>query len=270
MVYWKRNFLNATEAFRLATEFNQFRATWPELRATAPQGDGHPVLIIPGFTASDLPSYRLRRALREVGYNAYGWDGGVNTGLRNKTVEHLHSRLKEIYDENGGQKVSLIGHSMGGIYARCLAHEFPDMVRDVITVGSPFGIGMNKGATPALLVNTIQLLSNSKYSLKVAGMAERLLTPPDVPTTSIFSKMDGIAGWRACLNPKTRWSENIEVKSSHMGMICNKDVLSILLDRLAQPEGAWKIYKNASKETPPPNPAWKPAANSNWRLFPKP
>ncbi len=204
-----------------------------------------------------------------MGYKAYGWEGGINAGLRDSTVEHLHKRLKEIYEENGHQKVSLIGHSMGGMYARCLAHEFPEMVRDVITMGTPFGIGMNKEATPGWLANTIQFLSHAKYTLKTHGMAERLLTPPDLPTTSIFSKTDGIAGWQACLNPKTPWTENIEVTSSHMGMICNKGVLAILLDRLAQPEGAWQNYKNPSTETPPPNPEWKPAA-SNWRFFPKP
>lgn len=269
MSTWKRSCLHFAEAFRSAAEYVQLHKEWPALRDSSPAGDGHPVLILPAFTTNDWSTAPLRRMLNEKGYKAYGWENGFNFGIRERTAKKIIARLKKIYKENGGQKVSLVGHSLGGIYARAIAQEFPEMVRDVVTIGTPFGIGMHRNATPKMIVGAIQLLTDKRYNLENPGVPERLLTPPDdVPTTSIFSKTDVIGGWEACLNPATPLAENIEVHASHVGSVWSPATVSIILDRLAQPEGAWKPYKHPADETPPPNPGWhmKPGDKS---FFPK-
>ena len=253
----KRHYYNVAEAFRGAAEYAQFRAGWPELRKKAPKGDGHPVLVVPPFTGNDTVSAPLRNALTDMGYKAYGWEGGINLGLNDKKSQLLHERVEKIYKENGRKKMTIIGLSLGGLYARELAREFPDMVRDVISINTPFGIGLNRDAAPPLLVGTIQLLSGTEFSLKAEGMAERLITPPPVPTTSIFSKTDGIAGWEACLNPKSPKAENVEVNGCHIAGFWNLEALTVILDRLAQPAGRWKPFKRTEHHSPAPDPGWK-------------
>lgn len=272
MSQWERDYLNLTEAFRSAAEYWQGQLNWPALRDSMPDGDGHPVLLLPGFGASDLSTRPMRRALREKGYKAYGWDGGRNLGMSDEVVRHLRARLEEVFKENGNRKVTLIGHSLGGIYARELAREFPGMVRGVITIGTPFGIGACPDATPAALRALIEMLSKVKVSLNDKDMADRLLTPPPVPTTSIFSKLDGIAGWEACLNPATARSENIEVKACHIGSVWHQDTFAVVLNRLAQPEEGWKPFNKraAVNDNIPANPKWKLGRAADKRFFPKP
>ena len=269
MIHWKQHALNAAEAFRCAAEYAQFKAGWPELRKQSPKGDGHPVLVLPPFTGNDTITAPLRNTLTEVGYKTYGWEAGSNLGLNDKKAQLLHDRLKEIYEENGRQKVSLVGLSLGGIIARELAREYPEMVREAISVNTPFGIGTDKDAVPPLLAATIQILSDEKFSLKSEGMTGRLVTPPPVPTTSIFSKTDGIAGWRACLNPKSPLAENIEISGSHVGGFWNLEAVSVILNRLAQPEGEWKPLKQPRDYCENPDPSWKKSPAGKQHFFPK-
>src|SRR5580692_9568069 len=103
----------------------------------APRGDGHPVLTLPGFLASDLSMAPMRRYLKELGYDAYAWQMGRNTGGVTRMRAALRDRLAQIHAATG-RKVSLVGWSLGGIYARDLALQAPDMVRYVVSLGSPF------------------------------------------------------------------------------------------------------------------------------------
>jgi pimeloyl-ACP methyl ester carboxylesterase len=265
--YWGKGLL--PDLFHGAGDYKDYRKAKRGLRKEAPHGDNHPVLVIPGFLSNDMPTAPLRHILKEKGYKPYKWRGGVNLGLKEKTVQHLALRLKEVYEENDRQKVTLIGHSLGGLYARLLAQEFPEMVRAVITVQTPFGVGAFKEAADPILVSTIEKLSDSKFGLDNEGVPERLLTPPPMPTTSIFSKKDDIAGWQACLNPSTPHSENIEVAASHSSSIWHKDTIAIILERLAAPKENWKPSNKASPEKPPVNPGWKPKASEDWRFFPR-
>ena len=259
-----------TDIFCCVAEYNDYRKAKSTIRKEAPRGDGHPVLVLPGFTSNDLTTAPLRHILKKKGYKAYKWKGGFNLGLKDKTAKHLASHLKKIYEKNGHQPVSLIGHSLGGFYARALAQEFPEMVRCVITVETPFGIGIcNEGADP-ILVSTIEKMSDPRFSLNNEGMAERLLTPPARPTTSIFSKIDDVAAWQACLNPATQQTENIEVTASHIGGIWHKDTIAVILERLAETKGDWKPSGRASSEKTPPNPRWRPKASKDWHFFPRP
>lgn len=245
----RRAFLIATEPVRAADEARQFPAALRELGATMPHGDGHPVLVIPGFSAHDLSTLPLRHALDKMGYKTFGWEAGINAGLTEKKIRHLYQHLEGIYEENGCQKVTIIGHSLGGLVARCLAHEFPDMIAGVITLGSPFGVGAEPDEVPKWLVNIIQKLNDKEYTLKKPGMSERLLTPAkNIPHTSISSIHDGIGGYKACLNPDTPLAENIILnEASHTGLVCNGEVLAIVLDRLAQLKGQFEKRRKWSR-----------------------
>ncbi len=117
-------------------EFNASVLLSP-LLMRAPRGDGHPVLTLPGFLASDLSMAPMRRYLKELGYDAYAWKMGRNTGGVSRMRAALRDRLAEIHAATG-RKVSIVGWSLGGVYARDLALQAPEMVRYVVTLGSPF------------------------------------------------------------------------------------------------------------------------------------
>ncbi len=121
---------------RSVFEFNTSLLLSP-LLMRAPRSDGHPVLALPGFLASDLSMAPMRRYLKELGYDTYAWNLGRNLGGVASKRGALRDLLKRIHEDTG-RKVSIVGWSLGGIYARDLALQLPDMVRSVITLGSPF------------------------------------------------------------------------------------------------------------------------------------
>lgn len=209
---------------------------WPFKKMALPQGDGHPVLLLPGFLAHDVSMEPMRHFLNEMNYKAEAWQGGVNWGPTEERLDHIKKRLKKIYDDNDGQKVSLIGWSLGGLYARELAREFPEMVRDVISLGSPFQATNNPDST---VVGSVFKHINPDIDPEVDFDFNLPITPP---MTSIYTKKDGVVHWQTCLLKQDKKTENIEVNSSHMGLIVNPQVLTILADRLAQPEGQWKKF----------------------------
>lgn len=262
-------FNSATEMHRAGAEFAALQASWPLIKDTLPKGDGHPVLFLPGFLTSDVFTQPLQNRVEERGYKTYGWKNGFNMGFDEKTAAHLKSRLKQIFDENNGQKVTLVGHSLGGIYARELAREFPDMVRDVITLGTPFGMMDDTArATSQYLANVYNFFNPSSVHTEIEDIGARGLTPPSVPTTSLFSRNDGVVDWKAALNPKAKDAENIEVYGSHIGMTFNPLTIAAVIDRLAQKEGDWKPFdrkkylmlmypKGADDKELPANPNYK-------------
>jgi pimeloyl-ACP methyl ester carboxylesterase len=209
-------------------------ASFPFLRS-APQGDGHPVLVFPGLAAGDVTTLVMRSFMNDLGYKAYAWEQGLNFGPRPGVLEACIERVRQLRAEHG-QKVSLVGWSLGGVYAREIAKILPDDVRLVISLGSPFS-GSPK-ATNAWRV--YQLVSGEKEvdPERFAALRER----PPVPTTSIFSRTDGVVAWQCSLEEETATSENIEVHASHVGMGMNPTALYAIADRLAQPEGNWRRF----------------------------
>jgi len=212
-------------------EFNTSLLLSP-LLMRAPKGDGHPVLTLPGFLASDLSMAPMRRYLSDLGFQTHAWRMGRNTGGLARMQTGLLDRLKEIHTETG-RKVSVVGWSLGGIYARHLALQAPDMVRSVVTLGSPFANDVRAtNATrlyEALSGETVQ--ANSELQQAIAGDLP-------VPTTSIYSKSDGIVNWRTCVLRPSDTAENIEVRlASHVGLGVNPAALWAVADRLAQAEG---------------------------------
>lgn len=204
----------------------------------APSGDGHPVLVFPGLAAGDFTTVVMRNFLKSRGYSSYAWEQGLNLGPRPGVVEACVARVRQLHAEHG-RNVSLIGWSLGGIYAREIAKMVPDVVRQVISLGTPFA--ENPRATNAWRL--YQLVSGEQMPDE-ARIAE-LKTTPKVPTTSIFSRTDGIVPWQCSIERETARSENIEVYASHVGMGMNPAALFAIADRLAQPEGAWQRFDRA-------------------------
>ncbi len=209
-------------------------AAFPLLRR-APRGDGHAVVVFPGLAASDLSTLPLRAWLRERGYRPHGWELRFNFGPRAGVLERSLERVRRLRIESG-RKVSLVGWSLGGVYAREIAKLSSEDVRCVITLGSPF-TGHPK-ANNAWRIYEFA----SGHSLDDAEQSARVREAPPVPTTSIFSRSDGIVAWRCCLQEAGAKSESIEVRASHIGMGVNPAAWYAVADRLAQPEGAWRPF----------------------------
>jgi pimeloyl-ACP methyl ester carboxylesterase len=219
---------------RAALELGAFVGAYPLLRMLPP-GDGHPVMVLPGFSANDSSTHPLRSFLRNHGYAAHGWELGRNLGLRNGLNEQKLARLHELR-RHSGRKVSLVGWSLGGVFARELAKQAPDDVRLVITLGSPF-----KGDLRANNVSELYKML-SGHSVEDASAQYHLSEPPPVPTTAIYSRTDGIVHWQCCVEEEGPMSESIEVSSSHCGLGHHPAALYAIADRLAQPEGKWTHF----------------------------
>ena len=219
---------------RAPLEFFSLLAALPWL-ARLPRGDGHPVMVFPGMAASDLTTVPLRRCLANLGYVTQAWGQGFNFGPRPGVIERCGDDIRALADRQG-QPVSLIGWSLGGIYARELAKLHPSETRCVITLGTPF-TGHPKATNAWRLY---EMLSRSKIG--DAELMAEIKKPPPVPTTSIYSRSDGVVSWRCCLNDAGPLVENIEVPASHVGMGANPAVLYAVADRLAQPIGPWRRF----------------------------
>ena len=236
---------------RALTEFGAFWLMRPWLSIT-PRGDGHPVLVLPGLLADDTSTQALRGFLDSHGYEAHGWQQGRNVGLRGTVEQDMVARINKLFEHHGRRRISLVGWSLGGLYARQLAKLSPDKVRCVISLGSPF-IGSPKATNAWRIYEMASGARIEEQNLISSGLAE----PPPVPTTSIFSRTDGICAWQNCLNGEGPEVENIEVHGSHCGLGHLPAAVYAIADRLAQPEGAWKKFDRSS--------GWRALAFPDWR-----
>jgi len=206
----------------------------------APRGDGHPVLTLPGFLASDLSMAPMRRYLSEIGYEAHAWRMGRNIGGVSRMRGALLDRLARIFADSG-RKVSIVGWSLGGVYARDLALQAPELVRYVVTLASPFA----NDVTATNATRAYELLSGEivdHYSELMIALGGDL----PVPTSSIFSKTDGVVNWRTCCLRPSATAENIEVYlASHVGLGVNPAALWAVADRLAQAEGQFSQFRRS-------------------------
>lgn len=213
-------------------------AFWPLLRL-APRGDGHAVLVLPGLIAGDESTGLLRRYLRYRGYDVHGWGQGRNFGPRPGVEQGMDDLLKRLADESG-RKVSIVGWSLGGVYARELAASRPQDVRAIVTLGSPF-VGSTRASNAWRLYEAV---SGHKAD-RSDGRWDRIEPTPPVPTTSIYSRTDGVVAWQTSVEKAGPQSESIEVVASHLGLGFHPAVLYALADRLAQPEGGWKPFQRS-------------------------
>jgi alpha-beta hydrolase superfamily lysophospholipase len=208
-------------------------------------GDGHPVIVYPGLGAGSRNTSQLRNFLRHAGFEASDWGGGVNTGHDgdfDEWLDVLVQNVQALQAQHDGRTVSLVGWSLGGIFAREIARRAPAAVRTVVTLATPFaslGDGNHAGKIYKML--------NGDAGQLAPELEARLRESPPVPTTSIYSKSDGIVSWRGCIEKRSPRSESVEVDASHLGMVNHPDVLRIVANRLAQPEGRWKPLRRAER-----------------------
>ena len=208
-----------------------------------PQGDGHPVMLIPGFTATDRAMAYLRRFLDDCGYVASGWEQGRNLGVSRDRLDALVRRVRALVDDSGRQ-VSLVGWSGGGMYARALGHRLPDAIRQVITLGTPFKLDEDSlDYLPQGIYRLHERLSPRAPAEEQALTAEAWKSPPPVPTSSLFSERDALAPWPFCLDVTDSRSENIHVPGSHAGMTYNPLIYYVLADRLTQQAETWQPFQ---------------------------
>lgn len=239
---WDRAFVRPPRALyhaeppRSLVELAQFWAMFPTL-AAGPRGEGQPVLVLPGFLAADGSTTPLRALLQARGYRAGAWGLGRNIGPTDHVLDGLSDRLVRLYEAYG--RVSVVGWSLGGIYARGLAHRHPSLVRQVVTLGSPFRVvGMDN--TMLTHAGPAYDALSPRHSPRVWLSDELNHAPPPVPSTAIFSRTDGVVPWRACLEFEGPRAESVEVPSSHCGLGHNVVAVAVVLDRLSQPDGEWR------------------------------
>ena len=187
------------------------------------------MLIFPGLLAGDSSTVPLRAFLRWLGYAARGWDLGRNHGPSEAVLAALPRALLD-HAERTGRPVSLVGWSLGGIYAREMARRHPRQVRQVITLGRPFA-----------MIDPRQSHAHGQYRrlsfLHAPGRKlpsrEQRTRPINVPSTSVYSRLDGIVAWQACLDPETALRQNVEVRCNHVGFGVDPATLWLIADRLA-------------------------------------
>ena len=230
-----------TEIGRAATEYG-LSLPYRKLFAPKLEGDQHPVLVLPGFMASDFSTGPLRKFIENLGYEVYSWELGRNTA-KPEFIDILIEKLEEIYNYHE-EKISLVGWSLGGVYARQIAKARPDLIRQIITLGSPFK-GIDQPNNVAWVYN---LISNGKR-VKDADpiLFKDLPVPAPVPTTAIYTKEDGIVPWQLCMEEEDELHQNIQVRGSHCGLGVNPVVLEIIAQKLLETRETWEYYEANNK-----------------------
>lgn len=223
---------------RALFELGAVFAASPLLRLIG-RGDEHPVLVLPGFMGGDPSTGPLRGVLRAQGYWAHGWTLGRNLGPTTEIVEGMAARLSMLAERHD-RSVSLVGWSLGGIYARQLARAMPDRVRQVITLGSPFRMSEADRSRASALYDRLKPMHDPD---RVAFGPESDRPPLTVPATSIYTRTDGIVRWWQCLESDGPRRENIEVRGSHTGLGFNPAAIYAISDRLAQPPDDWRPFQ---------------------------
>jgi len=190
-------------------------------------GGGRSVLVIPGFGAGDISTVLLRRYLNKQGFKAVGWGMGINQGTSSKIKEGLYNKVKQLRQE-AGQKVSVIGWSLGGIFAREIGRKLEDDIHSVLTMGTPF-TGNPYGN---YLFQLSLILSGKQFGQKEADAFDRRSEPPPVKTIAVHSRYDGVVSWQCSLEKESDHTRNIEVISSHFGFPFNPAVFSVIAEAL--------------------------------------
>jgi pimeloyl-ACP methyl ester carboxylesterase len=211
----------------------------------APRGDGHPVLLVPGFMSTELPLLAMQAYLRNRGYTVDMWGFGRNVGLQRKHVAALEQKVRFLHHKHR-RKVSIVGWSLGGAFALYVAHHAPECVRSIITLGSPVTVGAEGSQSPPAVHLLYRLVAHPLGSAAHAMQprVRQLRARPPVPMSCLYSATDGVVpSHQAQFAGDPALHENIRVPGSHCGLGFNPWVMKIVADRLAQPEGRWLPFK---------------------------
>ena len=208
-----------------------------------PAGDGHSVLLLPGFTASDRSTAPLRAFLRSRGYRAHGWGLGRNIGPTHDVMDSLPRLVDRLADESAC-RVSLIGWSLGGIYARWLTRLDPGQIRQVITLGTPVRSGVSGASNASTLYEWLA----PHHGETLPDLDEG--RPLGVPCTAVHTRTDGIVHWRTCLIEPDARSQNVRVAGSHVGLGFNPASMWVIAQRLSQDPRRWTPLRTPRRLRP--------------------
>jgi pimeloyl-ACP methyl ester carboxylesterase len=247
-------------AAREAARLLRRTATDRRRRAALPYAGPHkraavePVLLVPGFMAGDLTLRMMGAFLRAEGFRTYRADIHVNVGCTREAVERLERRVETVVSRRG-RRVSIVGHSLGGMLARGLAGRRPDLVAGIVTMGSPV---LAPGAVHGVLGFNVELLNRltragfgglmsedctSGECARLSYQESQAPLDPDVGFTAIYSRRDGIVDWRACLDPL---AEHVEVDTSHCGMAIDP----VVIDHVVAALRAQQLSRASRREAP--------------------
>jgi pimeloyl-ACP methyl ester carboxylesterase len=220
--------LLGTEPIRAAFEYAAMRSM---SRSALPPGDGHSVVFFPGLGADQRSTRPLRDFCDSLGYETHDWGRGINRGPQGDVDRWLRELAFDVDDMTAGNRgrMSLIGWSLGGIYAREIAKVLPRRVRNVVTLGTPFA-----GNGHQTNVGWAYRLLNGRPLKAEPAMLQRLRTAPAAHTTSIYSRSDGVVAWQACINEALPHVANVEVSGSHCGLGWNRQAMAAVAQALAR------------------------------------
>ncbi len=238
--------LHSLLEWRALLEMAMLPGSWP-LLMRSPRGDGHPVLLLPGFMADEATLAPLRWFLSMLGHDVQSWGFGRNVGFQARHATALEQKIRHLHHA-AGRRVSLVGWSLGGVFALYGAHQASDCVRQVVTLGSPVSVDDSGSQSPAMVKALYRLVAHPLgpgvhvAQPRVKKLRQRVLPP--VPTTCLYSLTDGVVPpQEATLDGDPALHENIRVLGSHSGLGFNPMVLAIVAQRLAQAEGHWQPFK---------------------------
>lgn len=233
--------LLATEPFRAAIEYTRMRFKRTSHRCS---DDPHPVVIFPGLGTDERFVAPLIEHCRALGHPTYDWGRGLNKGPSGDVDLWLQELAREVHATTARhrKRISLIGWSLGGIYAREIAKQMRRRVRQVITIGSPFS-GTPEQTNAARVYRWL----NGASAPVDPALARRLRTPPPVPTTSIYSRSDGVVAWQSCLQHDETHVEHVEVDGSHLGLAWNPGVLEVVAQRLDVSSGQYRSPRRRAR-----------------------
>ena len=220
---------------------------------TLPEGDGHSVMTLPGFMGADGSTGMLRKFLNERGYNAIPWGMGRNASdARANSMEEFMRHRAELEQQiaqrveaefhRSGRKLSLIGWSLGGLYAVALAHRYPQYIRQVITLGTPFGDPRGTALYSFMARMNQQSGDESEEALRYWVDYTYSGGELEVPILALFSESDGIVGKGiARCEGDPRYVTNMAVMASHVGFPFNPLVFAVIANHMVAPEQRWSI-----------------------------
>lgn len=228
-----------TEPGRGALRLGTLAVAAPWL-SRAPRGEPHGVLVLPGLMTTDNSTGLLRRFVKGLGHTVWGWRLGRNVGPTRDILDGM-PRALNLLAERTGAPVSIVGWSLGGIYGRELARRNQQVVRQVITLGSPFALESTRQSRADLAFR-----SQARRHARPLRLG-RTAQPLDVPSTAVYSRRDGIVHWRSCIEPESELHENVEVRCAHLGFGVDPATYWVVADRLAQP------VEGRARFAPPPS-----------------
>jgi pimeloyl-ACP methyl ester carboxylesterase len=227
---------------RLGETLAEFRAlafqrpAYPRaaLLEAAPRGDGHAVLVLPALLTSDAATRRVRDFLAALGYAAEGWGLGIDWGPTPRLMAGARARLGELAARHG--QVSLLGYSMGGLFARWLAQQDPGAVRQVISVCAPLREPLRHFfLPPGPLVRLWR-------GVDIHALAAEVARPLPVPGAAIYSRNDGIVHWTSCLDPALPAARQRAIAGAHMLIMADPAVMALVAELLAPAEALQPMH----------------------------